>query len=238
VQSRVLSGVFEHRFTILLATLLILMLVAPLVLDVAEAASPEAGTAVYLVISVCVLLAAVLAVSGRRGVLEFGLGLAFPVLMLDLAAVFLWPGQLALVRHGTRVLFLGFVSAVLLRHLFRERRITFDTISASLCVYLLGGVLWANVFTMIETVRPESFVDTGGPSDVPAQDTSYEARSIRFLYFSFVTLTSLGYGDIVPRTALARMCAVTETIMGQAFLVVMVARLVAIQVSQDLEPPS
>jgi hypothetical protein len=238
VPRRVLSAFFEHRITILLATLLALMLVAPVALEVAEAAAPAAGPVVYLVVSVCLFLAAVLAVSGGRGVLEYGLGLALPVLVLDLAAVFLWPGQLPLVRHGTRVLFLGFVSVVLLRHLFRQRRIPFDTISASLCVYLLGGVLWANVFAMMETVTPESFVDTGPQRDVPAQGNSDARRSFRLLYFSFVTLSSVGYGDIVPRTMLARMCAVTEAMMGQAYLLVMVSRLVGIQVSQGLEAPS
>jgi hypothetical protein len=238
VARRVLSAFFGHRFTILLATLLAVMLVAPVVLEVAEAAAPDAGSVVYLVVSVCLLLAAVLAVSGRRAALQFGLGLALPVLVLDLAAVFLLPGQLPLVRHGTRALFLGFVSAVLLRHLFRQRRITFDTINASLCVYLLGGVLWANLFAMMETVTPGSFVDTGVRSEVPAKEPSDAARSFRLLYFSFATLSSLGYGDIVPRTTLARMCAVTEAMTGQAYLLVMVSRLVGIQVSQGQEPPA
>jgi hypothetical protein len=238
VPRRVLSAFFEHRFAILLATLLTLMLVAPVVLEVAEAAAPDAGSVVYLVVSACLLLAAVLAVSGRRGVLAFGLGLALPVVVLDLAAVFLWPGQLPLVRHGTRALFLGFVSVVLLRHLFRQRRITFDTISASLCVYLLGGALWANVFAMMETVRPGSFVDTGVRREVAAKQMSDAARSFRLLYFSLVTLSTVGYGDIVPRTTLARMCAVSEAIMGQAYLLVTVSRLVGIHVSQGQESPS
>src|SRR5262249_52964818 len=159
----------------------------------------------------------ILAVSGRRGVLLFGVCLVVPVIVLDLAAVFLWPGRLPLIRHGTRILFVGFVVVALLRHLFRPRRITFDTISASLCVYLLLGALWANVFAIIDTAAPGSFLDRARADDIGNE----EARSMRMLYFSFVTLSSVGYGDIVPRTMLARMAAVTEAIMGQGYLLVM-----------------
>jgi hypothetical protein len=58
------------------------------------------------------------------------------------------------------------------------------------------------------------------------------ALTLRVLYFSFTTLTGVGYGDIVPVTTTARMCAITEALMGQAYLYVMVARLVGMQVSQ------
>src|SRR5262249_42857911 len=152
-----------------------------------------------------------------------------------------WPGHLFVIRHGTRAFFVGFVIVALLWHLFRPRRITFDTISASLCVYLLLGILWANVYTMIEMAAPGSFLDNSRPDDLPTSVAGLEARSLRMLYFSYVTLSSVGYGDIVPRTTLARMCAVTEAIMGQGYLLVMVSRLVAIQVSQTtpaVTPPS
>jgi hypothetical protein len=237
VQGRVLARVFRHRFTVLLATLLALMLVAPAVLEAVEAVAPAAGAVVYLVLFACVLLAAILAVSGRRGVMEFAISLAIPILLLDLAALFLWPGELPLLRHGTRVIFISFVIVVLLRHLFQQHRITFDTISASLCAFLLLGAFWANVFSILETAAPGSFVDTVRPASLGTRATSEEARSARMLYFSFVTLSTIGYGDIVPGTMLARMCAVTEAMMGQGYLLVMVSRLVAIQVSQS-QPPA
>jgi hypothetical protein len=226
----------RHRFTVLLGTLLALMLVAPPFLEAVEAVAPAAGTAVYLAVSGCVLLAAVLAVSGGRGVLQFALSLAVPVLLLDLTAVFLWPGQLDLFRHGTRVLFFSFVLVVLVRHLFRERRITFDTISASLCGYLILGAVWANIFTIMDIAAPGTIVDVVRPGNDRPPTTFEQAHVARMLYFSFVTLSSVGYGDMVPGTILARMCAVTEAMMGQGYLLVMVSRLVGIQVSQSLPP--
>jgi hypothetical protein len=229
----VIAGLLRHRFTILLATLLALLLVAPVGVEALASTAPGAASWGGLLVSACLVLAGILAVGGHRRVLKFGLGLAIPVLLLDLATLWLWPGQLALVRHGTRVLFVGFVIVELLRHLFRPRRITFDTISASLCVYLLLGVWWANVFTVIETAAPGSFVETAGQHGGPTAWADEGTRSFRLLYFSYVTLSSVGYGDILPRTTLARMCAITEAMMGQGYLLIMVSRLVGIQVSQS-----
>ena len=233
----VVAALLHHRFTILLATLLAGLLVAPVGLEVLASAAPGAASWGLLVVSICLVLACILAVGGRRRVLEFALGLGIPVLLLDLAALWLWPGHLALIRPGTRALFLGFVIVASLRHLFRPRRITFDTISASLCVYLLLGVCWANVFAVIETASPGAFVDKGGQDGGPRSSEDEGTRRFRLLYFSYVTLSSVGYGDILPRTTLARMCAITEALMGQGYLLVMVSRLVGIQVAQG-QPPT
>jgi hypothetical protein len=233
----VVAALLHYRFTILLATLLAVLLVAPVGLEVLASAAPEAASWGLAVVSICLVLACILAVGGRRRVLKFALGLGIPVLLLDLAALWLWQGHLALIRPGTRALFLGFVIVALLRHLFRPRRITFDTISASLCVYLLLGVCWANAFTVIETASPGSFVDNGGQDGGPRFWEDGLTRAFRLLYFSYVTLSSVGYGDILPRTTLARMCAITEAMMGQGYLLVMVSRLVGIQVAQS-QPPT
>jgi hypothetical protein len=233
----VMAALLHHRFTILLATLLALLLVVPVGLEFLASAAPEAASWGLVVVSICFVLACILAVGGRRRALKFALGLGIPVLLLDLAALWLWQGHLALIRSGTRALFVGFIIVALLRHLFRPRRITFDTISASLCVYLLLGVCWANVFAVIETASPGSFVDNGGQDGGPRSWEDEGARTFRLLYFSYVTLSSVGYGDILPRTTLARMCAITEAMMGQGYLLVMVSRLVGIQVAQS-QPPT
>jgi hypothetical protein len=234
----VLTSLFRHRFTVLLATLVGLLMLTPAALDVLEQVRPGTGPVAVFVLSACFLLAAVHAVGGRRGALVFALGLVTPVLLLDAAAVFLWPGQLPLVRHATRLAFVAFIIGALLRHLFRARLVTFDTISASLCVYLLLGLLWASAFTMMDTASPGSIVETVRPGGGVYAGSPDEERPLRMLYFSFATLSSVGYGDIVPATAFARMCAVMEAIMGQGYLLVMVSRLVGIHVSQALAPPT
>src|SRR5215831_11630520 len=134
-----LSAVYRWRFTILLVTLLATLLIGPVAMEAMERTAPTAVSPCSLLITIVLCLAIVFAVSGHRGVLLFALGLVMPVVALDLAGVFVVLTGFSLVRDGVRALFLGFVIVELLRHLFRARHISFDTISASLCVYLILG---------------------------------------------------------------------------------------------------
>jgi hypothetical protein len=226
------SMVYRWRFTILLGTLLALLLIAPVVLETLEEAAPRATALVILLMSVALCLAATFAVSGRHSTVLFVLCLAIPVVLLDLVSVFVLLARFSFIRNGVRAVFFGYVIVALLWHLFRTRQITVDTISASLCVYLVLGALWANVFAMIELAMPGSIVDSTSSAAISDEGI----QSMRMLYFSYVTLSTVGYGDIVPKGTLARMCAVTEAMMGQGYLLVMVSRLVSIQVSQTMAP--
>ena len=97
------------------------------------------------------------------------------------------------------------------------------------------GAVWANIYAIVEMVTPGSIAYV---LPVPHDQKNTEiARSFHMLYFSFVTLSTVGYGDMVPTTTVARMFAVTEAISGQIYLLVMVSRLVGLQVSQALYQP-
>jgi hypothetical protein len=89
-----------------------------------------------------------------------------------------------------------------------------ETLYAALSTYLLAGLFFGQIYWSIERIAPGSLV---GP------DPFSELRAI---YYSFVTLATLGYGDFLPRTDIARGVAVVEVIGGQLFLAVMVARLI------------
>jgi len=108
---------------------------------------------------------------------------------------------------GTIVLVLGRVG--------RSPRITLATISAALSVYLLVGVGYADVFGLIGAVRAPFFAG-GGPE-----------RPVDYLYFSLITITTTGYGDLTPRGDLGRMTAASEAVIGQLYLVTVVAMTVA-----------
>jgi hypothetical protein len=107
------------------------------------------------------------------------------------------------------------VPVPILRRIARHPRITVHTIAGALCLYLLAGILAANVLAVLDAVAGPVFVQR--PVSTIA-DT---------LYFSFVTLATLGYGDLTPATPLARLIAVTETIGGQLYLVTILALLVS-----------
>lgn len=120
---------------------------------------------------------------------------------------------------------LGVVSAKSIRFLLTSAEVDNDTLAAALCAYGFLVATWAALFSLLELVQPGAFA-------YPAVQGL--SRGMQFglgdsalaLYFSFVTMTTLGYGDIVPATDAARLLAAMEAFTGQAYIAVLVAKLV------------
>ena len=113
---------------------------------------------------------------------------------------------------GGAIAFAGPV--VILRRIRDHARIDIETIAASLCIYLLAGIFFSYVYRIIDLIDGQFFAQKTGP---PAVD---------FIYFSFTTLTTTGYGDFTAGTSLGRMLAISEALVGQIYLVSVVALLV------------
>jgi Ion channel len=127
------------------------------------------------------------------------------------------------------IAFFAFTAAVLLRQALGDS-VTRDTIAGAICVYLLLGVVWAFTFNLIEVTHPGSFLVGGQPLGTSA---GVRQSSIpEFFYLSFITLSTVGYGDVLPATPPARMIAALEGIAGQLYLAVLIARLVGIRASR------
>ncbi|HEX6770040.1 MAG TPA: potassium channel family protein, partial [Candidatus Binatia bacterium] len=107
-------------------------------------------------------------------------------------------------------------AAFALRFAMRATRVDAEHLYAALSAYLLAGIFFGLLYWVLEQLRPGTFAAAGEFSRMSA------------FYFSFVTLATLGYGDIVPRTDVARGLAIVEGVGGQLFLAVMVARLVSL----------
>jgi hypothetical protein len=114
-----------------------------------------------------------------------------------------------------------FAAAGALRFAIRATRIDAEHIYAALSAYLLAGIFFGSFYWVLEQIRPGSFSAPDAFSPMSA------------FYFSFVTLATLGYGDIVPRLDIARGLAIVEGVGGQLFLAVMVARLVSLYARGD-----
>lgn len=99
------------------------------------------------------------------------------------------------------------------------------------CGYLLIGAIGTEVYCLIDLIDPSSFVMTGPGLHVNALTS--EVRQNQMQYFSFVTLTTIGYGDILPASQLTRVIACLEAICGQFYLAILVAGLVSIRVGQS-----
>jgi len=140
---------------------------------------------------------------------------------------------LRIVQSISTIGFLIYVVRLIVRHLFRVRTVDYDTIAASLCGYLLIGVAFAAVFSAVYDMDANALVTNTGnvESDVSLQFGG--SQTATSLYFSMVTLTTLGYGDITPVSRPARMLATAEALIGQLYLVVLVARLVGLHISDD-----
>lgn len=130
-----------------------------------------------------------------------------------------------LASHSSVILLAAFFCVSILAYVLHSGRVTSDKIFAAICVYLLLGFVWTYTYALLDDMQPGSFADsteTGRTDDV--------AHVSQLRYFSFATLTTLGYGDILPRSSTARTMAVLEAVMGQIYLAVLVARLVGLHI--------
>lgn len=182
------------------------------------------------VLFVAMVLSAVYAVSDSRRSTMVSLWLAIPTVIVDACYVGLpWLGM-EVAAWLLNIVFLGYAVVVLLKHLFTTRRVTLNTIAASLCVYLLLAVLWAVLYSAVEALVPGSFAYNLADGDPTDSIHFGDSRSLFAVYFSLVTMTTLGYGDVVPRTAPAQALATTQAVVGQLYLTVLVARLVGLHI--------
>ena len=146
---------------------------------------------------------------------------------------------LGIVGAITWLLFFAFITWHELRAVLRQREVTSETICMSISVYLLMGLVWGFLYSLIYQLEPHAF--SFPSSDVLTTGMPTEKREPVFMvliYFSLVTLTTIGYGDISPLTMKARYAAIAEGVTGQFYLAILVARLVGMQMSRSMSQPT
>ena len=212
-----------HRFSTveLLVALALLFFFFPFVEEV------KGGDVIVSILLSLVLLSAVLAVADRKGVFFIALVLATPAIAgrwinhfrpdLVPPPVFLIAG-LALI---------AFVVANLLRFVLRAPSVNTDVLCASISAYLMLGLLWTVAYWLVAQVTPNAFAFNTGTKETMAGFNAF--------YFSFITLSTVGYGDITPVSKVARMLAAMEAMTGLLYVAVLIARLVALYSSPKSE---
>lgn len=213
---------FRYGFENLLIWLFLYLVVSPFI---------EAIPFVNRIISIffgAVLLFAVTAMNRKSRMLTPAiilLILIFTLYWFDIFEVINFSSQGLLV---TKILYYSILVYSFARYIFSRKKVDIHLICAALCLYLIVGLMWGGMYHLLELVAPNSFsgvlVDNAG---------SFLTRARHFNYFSFITMSTLGYGDITPQTSQAAALCQAQAILGQFFSVVLIARLVGIQVAQE-----
>jgi len=207
-----------HRFSTveLLVALALLFLFFPFVEEV------KGGDVIISILLSLVLLSAVLAVADRKGVFFIALVLAIPAIAGRWINRF-WPDLVTPpVFLIAGLALIAFVVANLLRFVLRAPSVNTEVLCASISAYLMLGLLWTVAYWLVAQVSPNAFAfnTPGGTKQTMA---GFEA-----FYFSFITLSTVGYGDITPVSRIARWLAATEAMVGLLYVTVLIARLVSL----------
>jgi voltage-gated potassium channel Kch len=213
------------RFGVLLVALVAFLVVLPFF-----PGSGAGGALLRLGWSV-VILAGLLTASRNRKALWIALVIAIPVLVLRWTADHSDLPALRIAEPLSSALFLAFTAGVILKSIFFERRVTLDEILGGVIVYLLIGVVWGQLHHALELAHPGAYL-LGDVALVATASGADENPVLTFLYYSFTTLTTLGYGDIRPVTHAARMLSTSEALIGQLYVAILIARLVGSHISQ------
>jgi hypothetical protein len=219
------------RFLALLVALLLLLVLCPVLQGAFDT------RLVFHVLLSLVFVAAAAAVFPDASVRPPALLLAIPTL-LGAWTGYVLPGlpepPVAVAFHLLATLFLGFTVATILRAVYGQGRVSADSICAALCGYLLVGVAFGHLYTLAEAVAPGSFQVR---ADLAIQLHDPGRRQFLLTYFSLVTLTTVGYGDITPGSDPARGLAAVEAVLGQFYIAVLIAELIGKRVAQTLSGP-
>lgn len=166
--------------------------------------------------------AAVYAVSERRLQWIIGLGLALPAAVLNALSAFQPDPETTVPTQIITILFLAYTLVMVLRAVLRAQTVTLDTIYGALSVYLLIAFVFGAAFLLLETLHPSALAVNS------VRSPNHQIDWSDCIFYSFVTLTSLGYGDIVPVISQSRSLSILEAVSGIMYVAILIARLVAL----------
>ena len=213
----------RNAFGLLLLAICVLIFLMPL----AAAQHPQAEILRALI--TLVLLSGVFVSTRKAWVLTISVVLAVAASGMGWAADILNNQTVSVASYALALVNIIFVMVVVSRVVLRRERITTDAVFGGLSAYLLMGLAFMILYGLVEYSTPGSFLIRGDRISGGASLTRNPESFVHFLYFSLITLSTVGYGDILAVRPLSQMLAATEGILGQLFIAVVVARLVGMQ---------
>ena len=210
----------ESTFTVLLSIVLALLVIFPLISE-----QPLAMRLLRLVFFASLTLTVYL-LSPSRTLLKVVMTLGIVGQLLNWGT-FGSHQAVVLISIGVDGLFMAVSVFFVIGLVAKQRDVTADTIFGGICGYLLIGLVWSSIFSIIEHLTPGAFVIDG----VAVESTPGRRAIPQLTYFSFVTLTTLGYGDITPAGPLAAGLCALEAMSGQLYIAILIARVVGLHLS-------
>jgi len=214
------------RYGGLLLCLLLVMILQPTI-------DTRIGKLVLEVFFIAVLLAGLRAIQVEKKLLQFELILLITSLACGVAGSLMDHELLFLLGLVGRALFLILVALSILKDLFQDSEVTGDKLAGAVCIYLMIALIWGYAFLITEFLTPESFSFTQGHERMQLWVSK---EFFPFFYFSLVTMTTVGYGDMAPVTTVAQTLATMEALVGQVYLTILVARLVGMFLMHQQQP--
>jgi len=224
VVRRVVQARKDWPLMVFLGVLVGLLVASPLLqADRFDAPVRHAGFSVLL-------LAGVWAASERRrDFVAMAVIIAIPMVCVWASYTHPLP-QVIVAKTASLMVFCVCMLAVVGRRVFASLAVTADTIAGGIVVYILMGFAFACVIAIVDFVQPGSVQLGAGPPPANGGATA-TGHMLPYMYYSFMTMLTVGYGDVVPMTGVTRMLAVVEALFGQLYIAVLIGRLVGAYVS-------
>ncbi|MEA3302893.1 MAG: potassium channel family protein [Pseudomonadota bacterium] len=209
----------ENNFIYLTLALLILLFASAVV----EQYAGGYGQGLITASTVLMLIVGIFSIRSERRWFHTGLGLISTIVLVAIAESIMDQAGLG---HIHLLIMLGFFS--LTAWLAIQQVLSVDTIyrnriTGAICFYLLLGMIWAIIYLLLMRAEPGSFAGISS--------TDWQESFLRMIYFSFITLTTLGYGDISAALPVSRFFVYLEAIVGQFYLAILVASLIGMRFS-------
>jgi voltage-gated potassium channel len=223
--SREREGLFNFSVKQFFYALLLMLFIAPFL------GRLDSGMIIESLLMTGVFLSGVLAVGARRRSLFIAGLLVAPAILIKWVNLYRPDFLPQCIPPLLGMIFMAYITSHLLCFIIRSPQVDSEILYAAISAYLVIAVFWSLTYTLTATLDPEAFAFNGLNTD------SQKMAGLNALYFSFVTLATVGYGDISPVSAIARMLTTAEAVVGIFYMAIVVARLVAVYASLNAAAP-
>jgi len=225
--------VHDDPFLLLFISLILFYLGTPLIRLFEDGRHTLLSDSITAGLYMVFMLTAIFTVSKSRRSRIIGIAFAIPVALLSAGRIAMESLEAEFVFQVLAMVYLCYSIVLILKFIFDRQAVNANKIFAALCVYLLISLLWALLYSMIELLQPTSFIHVAANSENIVNMNVGRSGTAIALYYSLVTMTTLGYGDIIPANEVARMFASLQAVIGQLYIAVLIARLVGLHAAQN-----